>query len=235
MAASDRVAVLAHGSGSTGAFLRRAFGPDLLAAGWRLAVVEDRTGSVSEVERALATAASRTCVALVGGVSLGAHAAVRWAAGHRHRDPMALLLVMPAWTGEPGPVAAASSAAADRVEEVGVDAALRELRDGSWVAEELAAAWPEYGSALAAALHATAGSSGPSLDELRRIDVPTALVSVRGDALHPTAVAEEWAGLIPGAAHVVLDPDEPGRDLRSLGRAAVNALCQAGVDLSGSR
>lgn len=225
----ERVAVMAHGAGSTGDFLRRAFGPALAAAGWSLIPIEDRSGSVTEVEDRLAETVLSTGAALVGGVSLGAHAAARWAARSPSADVTGLLLVLPAWTGRPSTVAAASAAAGAQVASLGVGGALQQLQDGSWVGTELARAWPQYGSGLAAALVATARSWGPERDELRRITLPTGVLGLRADPFHPIRVSRSWARLIPKAGLVELDASEAANGVEVLGAGALAALAAARV------
>jgi len=78
-------------------------GPGPVPAGIELVTFEDRSGDVSEVTATLAALVDGRGAQIVGGVSLGAHAAVAvaatrpWLAG--------AWLVLPAWTGPPGPVA----------------------------------------------------------------------------------------------------------------------------------
>jgi pimeloyl-ACP methyl ester carboxylesterase len=220
-----RVAVLAHGCGSTGDFVARALGGPLREAGWSIETVEDRTGRIDAVAEAVADAVRTSGAELVAGVSLGAHAVARWAA----HDPAVsarlegLLLLLPAWTGPPGPVAALSLDAAGRVERLGVPAALRTMDDGSWVSEELGRAWPAYGKDLVPALRATALSPGPTLEELSRIRVPVGVVSLVGDPFHPVEVAREWATALPHAAVIEISPHAPAMDREVLGRAALLA------------
>jgi hypothetical protein len=228
------VAVLAHGSGSTGEFVHRALGPALAARGWLTVAVEDRTGEVGAVQTAIEQTVRRTGARLVGGVSLGAHAAARWAAERGPDDLDGLLLVLPAWTGPPGEVASASAASAPVVEEVGGAEAGRLARDGSWVGEELARAWPTYGTGLAPALRATAGSPGPDLAHLRSLDVPTGVVGLLDDPFHPVEVAREWADALRSGGYVELSPRDPARDRSTIGRAALAALAAA-RSVSGSR
>jgi pimeloyl-ACP methyl ester carboxylesterase len=76
------VAVLLPGSGSTADFVHRAFDRPLAAAGYRLVAPEPQPGPgvVAAAAAALAGALRQHRVALVGGVSLGAHVATSWAA-----------------------------------------------------------------------------------------------------------------------------------------------------------
>ena len=120
------VAVVAHGSGSCADFVARAFADPLREAGYGLVTFEDRTGDISVVTARLAALVDEHRAQLVGGVSLGAHAAVHVAAS---RPGLAgVLLVMPAWTGPPGTVAALSSLAAAELEVAGLPSVLERLR-----------------------------------------------------------------------------------------------------------
>ena len=230
------VAVLLPGTASTGDFVRRAFGPALTAFG--IGVVSGdppRSGTVPERLAALDEAVHRFRPVLVGGVSIGAHLAVRWAAA-RQRDqwsdshrPDGLLLAMPAWTGAPGAIAAASGAAAVEVERDGVPATLRRIQSGAgawpdarWVIDELAAAWPAYTAPeLAATLRATADSAGPSARELASVPLPCGVAALGDDPLHPVGVARTWAAALPAAGLVETRHAVVGADRASLGRAAL--------------
>jgi len=157
------VAVIAHGAGSTGRFVAEAFGPALADAGIELVTFEDRSGDVAEVTATLAALVDGRGAQIVGGVSLGAHAAVAvaatrpWLAG--------AWLVLPAWTGPPGPVAALSALAAAEVTRDGLDVVLARLRGGpgwgGWVVAELRRAWPLYGGDSIARALAAARARGP--------------------------------------------------------------------------
>jgi pimeloyl-ACP methyl ester carboxylesterase len=218
-------AVLLPGSGSSADFVRRAFGPALPGWGLVTPVPVPGAGVVEAAYAQLDAAVRRAGARLVGGVSLGAHIAARWAAS----NPAALdglLVALPAWVGAPGVVAAASGAAAAEVERLGAaGAAARAGRNGApgWVAAELAAAWPRYGAELPATLRAAAASAGPTPEELRAIDVPVGLVAFRDDPMHPADAAQDWAALLPRCAVEWLDLEDPAADRSVLGRAAVRA------------
>jgi hypothetical protein len=228
----DPAAVLLPGAGSTADFVTRAFGPALAAAGYAL-VTADPVPGPNVVERALAgldEAARSYEVRLAGGVSLGAQLAVRWAAGSPAAAALdGLLLALPAWSGRPGAVAAASAAAAAEVAAHGVAGALRRAGPGGvrWVLDELAAAWPRYGSDLPATLRTAAGCPGPTPAELASIGVPVGLAAFVDDPLHPLAVAEQWLALLPHAALERLHLADPSADRAVLGAAAVRALRRA--------
>jgi hypothetical protein len=220
------------GAGSTADFVTRAFGPPLAGAGYAL-VTGDPVAGPEVVARALAgldEAVRRYRARLAGGVSLGAQVAVRWAAASpAAADLDGLLLALPAWSGPPGAVAAASAAAATEVEAHGAAGALRRAGGTGvrWVLDELAAAWPGYGADLPATLRAAAGSSGPTPAGLARIGVPAGLAAFVDDPLHPLAVAEQWVSAFPRAALERLRLADPGSDRAVLGAATLRALQRA--------
>jgi len=227
-----RVAVLLAGSGSSADFVRRAFGAALAGAGYGLVAPEPVPGPslVPAAFAALDDAVRREDVALVGGVSLGAHVAVRWAAERSAAAGIAgVLAALPAWTGPPGTVAAASERAAAEVERVGAEAAVARARAAGvrWVADELAAAWPRYGDALPATLRAAAAAPGPDPAELARTPVPVGIAAFRDDPLHPAGVAAEWATLLPLAAVEELTLADLAADRAPLGAAALRAWSRA--------
>ncbi len=252
----DQVAVVLPGAGSSAEFVRRAFARPLREAGYALVAPAPVPGPdlVAASFRALDAAAAEygPRLRLVGGVSLGAHTAVRWTAarctaGHAapartaadRAAPAAaasaaysgldgLVLVLPAWTGAPGAVAGATAASADLVEQLGTAAALAAAGTAvGWVAAELAAAWPAYGDGLAASLRAAAAAPGPTLAELAALPVPAGLVTFADDPLHPTAVAHEWAAAMPRAAVRELPLVAPAADRSILATTALAALAAA--------
>jgi pimeloyl-ACP methyl ester carboxylesterase len=227
----DQVAVVLPGAGSSAEFVRRAFARPLREAGYALVAPDPVPGPdlVAASFRALDAAAAEygPRLRLVGGVSLGAHTAARWAAARRL--PLdGVVLVLPAWTGAPGAVAAATAASADLVERLGTAGALAAAGTAvGWVAAELAAAWPAYGSGLAASLRAAAAAPGPTPAELAALPVPAGLVAFADDPLHPAAVARGWAAAIPRAAVRELPLAAPATDRSVLGTAALAALAAA--------
>lgn len=135
---------------------------------------------------------------VVGGVSLGAHVAARWAARNPGRCA-GLILALPAWTGDPGdaPAALAARASAEIVTHHGLDTALEGTT--GWLRDELTRAWRAYGDQLVPHLEEAAGSPAPTLDELKSLNVPTGIVGCTDDPVHPIEVAEQWADAIPRA------------------------------------
>jgi pimeloyl-ACP methyl ester carboxylesterase len=227
----DQVAVVLPGAGSSADFVRRAFLRPLREAGYGLVAPEPVPGPdlVRASFRVLDAAAAEygPRLRLVGGVSLGAHTAARWAAACGPGLD-GVVLVLPAWTGTPGTVATATAASAELVDLLGTAGALAAAGTAvGWVAAELAAAWPAYGDGLAASLRAAAVAPGPSRAELAALPVPAGLVAFPDDPLHPAAVAHEWAAAIPRAAVRELPLAAPAADRSVLGATALAALTAA--------
>ncbi len=219
------LALLAHGAGSCPETALRLLGPAIPDGVEAVGV--DARGTVEDVVARLAARAQGREVALVAGISLGAHAAALWSArgGAAHQ----LLLVMPAWTGDAGDVASLTAATAYDVEAFGRERVLARVTtmadEDDWIIDELARGWRTYDDALlAATLRAAATSPGPTPGDLERITTRTAVVALGGDPLHPEQVARHWAGVVPGATLAVVGRHEPARDRGALGRAGRRLL-----------
>ncbi len=229
------VALLAHGAGSSPDAVVRLLGP-AFGPGVRLVPVPAR-GSVDDTVAALATAHARHRgdVVAAGGISMGAQAVALWAL--EAPGGLDVVLALPAWTGQPGPLAALTTSTAEEIERSGSAGVLARLRASGdhaddWVLDELEQAWSGYDdAALAAALRAAAASRGPTLEQLAALTARTAVVGLREDPLHPEQVAREWAAALPRAALALVDRHAPQRDRGALGAAARQALDR----LSGSR
>jgi pimeloyl-ACP methyl ester carboxylesterase len=227
-------AVVLPGSGSTAEFVVRAFAAPLATAGLALLTADPRplgpdAGDAAAVwGRALDDLVLHTPVSLVGGVSLGAHAAVRWAAA-RPGQCAGVLCVLPAWTGPPDGVAAVSGLTATEIESDGVEAVLGRLRllptDAGWVVDELERAWRRRAPAdLVAELRGVAASAGPTDADLSGLTTPCGVVALRHDPLHPSQVARHWADLLPRAALATVGHPDVAADRAVLGRTALGAL-----------
>jgi pimeloyl-ACP methyl ester carboxylesterase len=179
---------------------------------------------------ALSAAAENEPV-LVGGVSFGAHVATEWAL--RNQDRCAgLVLALPGWHGAPGdaPGAVTARHAAAMVRRDGVEGALAAAIAGvePWLADELTRSWRGHGDGLADSLTAAAERDAPSLADLAGLDVPVGIACCLDDAVHPEAVAREWAAALPNAAVRTTRFSVIGVDPEALGRAAVLAWLTAG-------
>lgn len=229
-------AVLLPGSGSDEVFVRAVFAPALSGLGIELvAAAPDRDNVVPSAHQAVDRAAAHPGPLLVGGISLGAAVATAWALQHPGRAA-GLLLVMPAWWGDPtgSPAAACARASAAALRQHGLARVLAAVASSSpgWLSDELARAWGRYGGvdpeALPAALDAAAAHVAPTEAALAGLAVPVGIVAVTSDALHPPAVALAAASALPQAACEQLELSAVGADPAALGRAAVRALRSAG-------
>jgi pimeloyl-ACP methyl ester carboxylesterase len=229
---SPGVAVAAFGSVSAHSFWLAGHGPAGDGGTARDGLADDggtaRDGLADDgaADRArLDEAVSRLRPELVAGISYGAHQVARWAAergprGLRRRGVDRLALLLPAWTGAPGQVAAATATQADEFDRIGVAAALVRIRaeHPGWVAEALAESWPLHAPArFTAALRAVAVSRGPTAEELAGLRLPVTVVASAADPLHPAAVAAQWAGLLPAGRLVTVR----AAHLADLGAAAL--------------
>jgi len=225
-------AVLLPGTGSDDDYVRRVFGEPLRHAGAELiAVAPQPADLVRGYLRALDEAAA-TGPILVGGISLGAAVAVRWALRNPDRVS-AVLAALPAWSGEPGDAPAAVSArhTAGLLRRDGLPATTATMRESSpgWLADELSRSWRAQWPALPDALEAAAGYVGPTADELGTLTVPLGVVGVPDDPIHPVAVARQWADAAPRAALRTIELAEFGPRPAALGRTCLAALLAAPV------
>jgi pimeloyl-ACP methyl ester carboxylesterase len=241
------VALIAHGAGSSATFIEAAFARPLRAAGLRLVTFDLRGHGSSSLARSsddhhidehaadLAAVASSIPgeVMVVGGVSLGAHAAVR-AVTQRRLACKAVLACLPAWTGKAAPGEGPHAATAAEVQHVGVTRVISRLRDESgipsWLRETLVAAYSRHDPAsLIAALAALDGGEAPSRSELGSLPVPLAVVGWVGDPAHPLEVAREWAAAAPNGQLITVEFGEMEGGVDRLGEGAVEALAAIGL------
>ncbi|MCB1290313.1 alpha/beta fold hydrolase [Mycolicibacterium sp.] len=221
--------VLLPGTGSDEDYLQRAFGGPIGEAGAILrAVAPEPDGLVAGYLRALHAAAGDGPIA-VGGVSLGAAVAARWALDHP-RDTVAVLAALPAWTGPPGDAPAAVSArhTATALRRDGLAATTAAMRSSSpaWLGDELARSWRRQWPALPHAMEEAAAYAAPTISELGRIHTPMAVVAATDDPIHPTDVAEEWVSAAPRAALRAVSLAEFGPRPAALGAACLAALAR---------
>ncbi len=218
------------GSGSDDRYIRSVFAAPLAGIGVDLVAPAPRRGAdvVDGYREALDAAGPGPL--LVGGISLGAHVAARWAVGAPRGRVAGLLLALPAWTGAPFNAAAALAArlTAARARTGGVGAAVAATAGApAWLVAELGRAWAGYGEGLADALEAAAAERAPTEAELRGLDVPVGLAALVDDPVHPLEVALRWRAALPRSALVTTRLAAFGADPEALGRSTVLAWLRA--------
>lgn len=236
--------LLLHGVGSSSRFLEEAFGAPLRAAGWRLLAADLRghgrsTPLFDPIEHGFdrhvddVTAIVRALRPdVVGGVSLGGHAAVGAAAAGA--PCRAVLACLPAWAGRAVPGEGPHAAVAHEVVDVGVTGMLARF-DGDtdmapWLREVLLRDWPSHDPAsLTAALVSLDGGQAPTSAEVGSLPVPLGVVGWPDDPGHPLAIAEDWAATAPRGALATTTLADVQHDRAAMGRAALDAL--AAVDV----
>jgi pimeloyl-ACP methyl ester carboxylesterase len=235
------IALLGHGAGSTPTFVRACLAGPLRTRGWRMAtwemrghgkvVLRDPTRLGIEDHAAdLGALADAIGARHVGGISLGAHAAVAWAATQPADRLDGLLVVCPAWTGEPDEVADLNRRQAEELERLGLQGAL-EAVDASappWMAAEVRDWWSRHDfESLCQGLRTLSGQPAPTLETLSRIRTRTGVAVLADDGLHPADVGRTWAGALGRAAVAETTIDAVGADRRALGWALLSAWDQA--------
>jgi pimeloyl-ACP methyl ester carboxylesterase len=198
------------GAGSTPEFLRSIF-PHISQT------IDHRTSSAHNISAVL----SDSPIDVLIGMSYGAHLSAIYAA--TRIDIAGLILLTPAWTGQPSD--GHQHFAAD-VEHEGVEAALNRLPDEpAWIAHELRQAWTSFEeTTLIHHLKQAAHASGPTYEELRRIRCPTVIVGLIDDVVHPHSVAADWHRHIPHSRLISLPVSSPDLDLHNLGTVALANL-----------
>ncbi|KAA0023404.1 alpha/beta hydrolase [Antrihabitans cavernicola] len=230
-----RAAVVLPGTGSNAAFAKVAFGPCVSGLSIPLIAVEpDPRRVIESYVTAMVDASQRYGPILVGGISLGAAAAVNWAI-EADATAVAVLVALPPWTGASGSAPAALSAAftAQKLRDQGLDSVTAEMRASSppWLADTLTASWHQQWPDLPAALDEAARYGAPTLDDLSGCTVPVGICSAVDDPVHPLAVGEEWAARLPRAGLFRTTLDRIGADPAELGNGAVTALAATGFVL----
>lgn len=225
------VTVLLPGTGSDDDYLRRAVGGPLQQAGATVVTVAPDPrrlvdGCLEALDRIGGSGGPSGRIA-VGGVSLGALLAVRWALAHRERTA-AVLAVLPPWSGEPGDAPAAVSArhtaAALRRDGLAATTAAMRASSPTWLADELARSWERQWPALPDAMDQAAACVGPDRAELTGLRAPLVVVGAEDDPVHPAAVATDWASWAPRAALRTVRLEEFGPHPELLGLACLDAL-----------
>ncbi|MEV0292657.1 alpha/beta hydrolase [Nocardia sp. NPDC050710] len=216
------------GTGSDADFARRAFEPACAACDLEFIAVEPNPRGVVASYRAALDAAAERGPVLAAGISLGAAVALEWAADHP--DAVAgVIAALPAWTGPDTaecPAARSAAFTAEQLRADGLAAVTERMRAGSpsWLAAALTQSWRSQWPDLPAALEEAAAYKWPETERLRALTIPVAIVAAVDDPVHPLAVAEEWARLIPDAVLLRITLDELGADPAVLGRAGLAAF-----------
>ncbi len=218
--------VLLAGTGSDDDYLLRAFGPALRRAGAiPIGVAPQQGGVVRGYLQALREAAGVGPIA-VGGVSLGAAVAARWAL--EHPATIAVLAALPAWSGAAGDAPAALSArhTAGQLRRDGLQAttALMRATSPAWLADELDRSWRRQWPWLPDAMEEAAGYLAPTADELSGLAAPIGVAAAVDDPIHPLEVGRQWATAAPRGALRTISLAEFGPRPELLGAACLSAL-----------
>ncbi|WP_067853634.1 alpha/beta fold hydrolase [Nocardia shimofusensis] len=222
------------GTGSDADFARRAFGSAAAERGLRFRAVEPDPRDVVAGYRAALDEAAEDGPVLVAGISLGAAVAVEWAAARSERAASAaavagVVAALPAWTGPDTtgcPAALSAAYTAARLRADGLEAVIEQMRAGSpgWLGAALTQSWRSQWPWLPGALEEAAAYAWPDAERLAALNVPVAVIATTDDPVHPLAVGERWAALIPGATLDCLTLDELGADPSVLGHRGFAAL-----------
>ncbi|MGI9125025.1 MAG: alpha/beta hydrolase [Mycobacterium sp.] len=229
MAVSVRgvVTVLLPGTGSDDDYLLRALGGPLDEAGAVVRAVRPDPGGVVNGYLRTLEEASRDGPIALGGISLGAAVAAQWALAHPE-STVAVLAVLPPWTGAPddagASVSARHTAALLRHDGLAATAAAMRASSPAWLGEELTRSWTRQWPGLPDAMEEAAAYVAPSAEELERLRAPLGVVAATDDLIHPLEVAVEWATAAPRAALRKVRLADFGPRPRLLGDACVAAL-----------
>jgi pimeloyl-ACP methyl ester carboxylesterase len=219
--------VLLPGTGSDDDYVYRAFSGPLQAVGAILVTPAPRPDRLIDGYVAALDDAARTGPIAVGGVSIGAAVAARWALAHPDRT-VAVLAALPPWTGAPesAPAAHAARYSASQLRRDGLAATTTQMRASSprWLADELDRSWRGQWPLLPDAMEEAAAYIAPSRAELKRLAPPLAVVAAVDDPIHPLQVGIDWAQAAPHAALRTVTLDQMGTDTAALGAACLAAL-----------
>lgn len=222
--------VLLAGTGSDDDYVYRAFSGALHDVGATVITPPPDPGRlVAGYLAALDEAARGAGPIVAGGVSIGAAVAVSWALAHPSRAA-ALLVALPAWSGEPGDAPAALTArhSAHQLRENGLSATVSAMQTSTpaWLAAELTRSWLAQWPGLPDAMDEAAAYVAPTVAQLTTLMTPMGVVAAVGDPVHPVDVAVEWVAAAPYAALRTVTLDEMGADPSRLGAQCVAALLE---------
>lgn len=222
------------GTGSDAPFAAAAFESAARARGLRCRAVQPDPRAVIDSYTAALDAAAQDGPVLAAGISLGAAVALDWASAHPGAA-VAVVAALPAWTG-PGntgcPAALSASVTARQLRADGLENVLAGVHATSpaWLAAALDRAWRSHWPDLPGALDEAAAYSWPTPDDLAAVGVPVAVVGAADDPVHPVAVAEQWASLLPHAGLHRVTLAEIGADPGVLGEHGLRILTELHAD-----
>lgn len=221
--------------------------PDLAVTRITLACRGHEDSDLGPAERLSIAQFARDAVALMdhlgidrlhaaGGISLGAALALRLAADHPARVGR-LILSRPAWVDAPAPPTLAAYVEAGRLlATLGAQAGQARFA-GSAILAEVARTSPDNARSLLGffnrprlettiALLARIPLDGPGVpaDRIAALTLPTLVIGTTEDHVHPLAMAETLARLIPGARLQVVPPKSSAPEAHA---AAVRAALAA--------
>ncbi|WP_166904331.1 alpha/beta fold hydrolase [Mycobacterium sp. DL440] len=225
--------VLLPGTGSDDNYVYRAFSDALHAAGALVVTPPPTPDRLVEGYLQALDDAARSGPIAVGGVSIGAVVAVRWALDHPGRA-VAVLAALPPWTGtsQHAPAALLARQSADLLRRDGLAATVAQMRASSppWLADELARSWVGQWPTLPDAMEEAAGYRAPGSAELEQLRIPMGVAVATDDPVHPAEVGYEWVAAAPQAALRSVTLEQMGLETGVLGAACVAALREAASD-----
>jgi pimeloyl-ACP methyl ester carboxylesterase len=221
--------VLLAGTGSDDDYVYRAFSNALHDVGATVVTPAPQPDRLIDGYLAELDNAGRTGTIAVGGVSIGAAVAARWALAHPTRTA-AVLAALPAWTGAPNsaPAALMAKNSAHLLRRDGLASAISQMRASSppWLADELARSWVGQWPALPDAMEEAAAFVAPTSADFETLAVPMGVAAATDDPVHPVEVAFEWVSAAPRAALRTVTLEAMGVDPSVLGTACVTALLE---------
>jgi pimeloyl-ACP methyl ester carboxylesterase len=244
--------LIAPGAGSSAHLVAGAFADPVLAAGGRLVTYDLRGHGASSPARRRAAhhldvvAGDLAAVAasidgrleVIGGISLGGHAALRaLSAGLIATSPAAVLACLPAFAGpttrgQGVHAAIAATAGSHGIEEL-LAGARRTAAMHRWLRSAVLRDQARHDPrSLVAALQALDGADAPTDHERRGLRVPLGVVGWPNDPGHPLAVAERWVATTRRSALVTIAMDDLDAGLDVLGHAGLEAVAQAAGSLT---
>lgn len=223
----DVTTVLLPGTGSDDDYVYRAFSTALHEVGAPLVTPPPQPRRLVAGYLDALDNAARSGPIAVGGVSIGAVVALRWALDHP-RSAVAVLAALPPWMGAPhdAPAALLARQSAHSLRRDGLGTTVAEMRRSSpaWLADELARSWSGQWPTLPETMDEAAAYHAPDCADLERLAVPMGVAVATDDPVHPAEVGYAWAAAAPRAALRTVTLEQMGADTGSLGAACVAAL-----------